>query len=277
MVLVSVIIPTYNRAHTLERAIDSVLGQTYRAREVIVVDDGSTDGTTLLLEQYGQRVTALTQGTTRGVSAARNSGVRASRGEYLCFLDSDDEWMPKKLEAQWECQAHGDYALVHTDEIWIRNGRRANPKKIHQKHGGWIFEHCLPRCLISPSSVMVEREAFLSLGGFNEDFPVCEDYDLWLKMACRHKVGFIPRPLIVKYGGAKDQLSRRYRAMDYYRVLSLDNIRKNGPLSPAQGEAASRELERKAHILMKGYLKHGHPEKYREVEQILKRGNGNLI
>ena len=267
--LISVIIPTYKREHTLKRAIDSVFSQSYRNLELIVVDDGPTDETKYLVESYGRAIILRQHTFNQGVSCARNTGLAISRGDYICFLDSDDEWLSHKLETQIGLIKQNNYQLVHGEEIWIRRGRRVNPKKIHQKYGGWIFEHCLPRCLISPSSVMIERTALLELGGFDESFPVCEDYDLWLKMTSRYEVGFIKRPLIIKYGGHSDQLSRKYKAMDYYRVLALNNIR-NGPiLSSEQKILVSREIHKKAAILIAGYIKHNNTQHLQEIREIL--------
>ncbi len=100
--------------------------------------------------------------------------------------------------------------VCHTDEIWIRNGRRVNARKKHGKKGGWIFQHCLPLCAMSPSSIMIHRDVFTALGGFDERLPACEDYDLWLRITARYPVLFTRQPLIEKYGGHDDQLSRKY-------------------------------------------------------------------
>ena len=214
--LISVIIPTFNRAHVLLKAIDSVLKQTYKNFEVIVVDDGSTDGTTELLSSYIKegKILYLKQ-ENKGVSSARNFGVKSSKGDWLAFLDSDDEWLKHKLQKQVELLTERpDLRLVHGEELWVRNGKRVNQKKIHQKFGGFIYEKCLPLCLISPSAVMIERKLYEEMGGFDEEFTVCEDYDLWLKITSLYEVGFVSDPIIYKYGGHEDQLSHKYFAMD---------------------------------------------------------------
>ena len=194
MIPISVVIPTYNRNHTLKRAIDSVLRQTYKNFELIVVDDGSTDKTVESLSCYKEKIHLIKLGKNHGVSLARNVGIHASKGEYVCFLDSDDEWLEDKLQRQVNLLSQKKYNLIHGEEIWIRNGKRVNQKKIHQKYGGWIFEKCLPRCLISPSAAMANKKVLLELGGFDEEFPVCEDYDLWAKITSRYEVGFIEGP-----------------------------------------------------------------------------------
>ncbi len=152
---ISVVIPTYDRLRLLSRALDSVAAQSRKADEIVVVDDGSRDGTErFVLETYPE--VRLLRQENRGVSAARNAGIRAATGGLIAFLDSDDEWLPCKLERQLEAMdASPESRLCHTDEIWIRDGRRVNPMKKHQKFGGWIFDKALPLCVISPSSVVV--------------------------------------------------------------------------------------------------------------------------
>ncbi len=269
--LISIIIPTYKREHTLKRAIDSVFSQSYKNFELIVVDDGPTNETKSLVTSYDRTMTLLQHTTNQGVSCARNTGIFASRGDYICFLDSDDEWLPHKLETQIGLIKKKDYRLVHGEEIWMRRGQRVNPKKIHQKYGGWIFERCLSRCLISPSSVMIERKTLLEFRGLDESFPVCEDYDLWLKMTSRYEVGFVEKPLIIKYGGHSDQLSRKYKAMDYYRVLALNNIKNDPFLTSEQKLLVAEEIRKKATILIAGYIKHNNTQHLQEIREILER------
>jgi glycosyltransferase involved in cell wall biosynthesis len=198
---ISVVIPTCNRAHTLARALDSVLAQTQPAAEVIVVDDGSEDETGALLHRAYPQVTALRQ-NNRGVSHARNRGIRAARHDWIAFLDSDDCWLPDKLATQSQAlRAAPAYRLCHSDEIWIRRGRRVNPMHKHTKHGGEIFLRCLPRCAISPSTTVVHKALLEEFGGFDEALPACEDYDLWLRICARYPVLHIARQLAVRYGG----------------------------------------------------------------------------
>ena len=164
---VSVIIPTYNRRVRLEKAVESVLGQTYPDFELIVVDDGSEDSTRDLISRYGSRISYLPQ-ENRGVSAARNRGIAAARGELIAFLDSDDWWDKDKLKLQVKAlEEDPSYLISHTEEIWYRRGKRLNPRKIHQKSGGGLFARSLPLCVVSISTVIARRELFEEVGGFD--------------------------------------------------------------------------------------------------------------
>ena len=254
--LISVVIPTYNRGWILKEAVDSVLAQKYPAYEVIVVDDGSTDDTAAILAGYGNRITILRQ-ENRGVSAARNRGVRKAGGNLLAFLDSDDLWLPGKLETQANFfQAHPEALICQTEETWVRNGRRVNPKNRHKKPSGDIFEPSLELCLVSPSAVMLRRELFEEMNGFDERLPACEDYDLWLRIGCRYPVHLIDTPLIIKRGGHDDQLSRQ-PSLDKYRIESLRTLIDSGRLSEGHRQAAVRVLVKKCRIYENGCLKRG--------------------
>lgn len=221
-ILISVIIPVYNRPEQIIKAVKSVLKQTYSNLELIVVDDGSTDDTPNVLTQHDGEIMAF-RISNSGVSAARNYGVDKAHGSYIAFLDSDDEWKPKKLERQLEFMLKGNWKISQTEEIWIRNGSFLNKKKKHKKPEGDIFIPSLQMCTVSPSAVMMKKDLYEQYGGFDETLPVCEDYDLWLRMAVREKFGLLDEKLVVKYGGHEDQLSST-SAMDKYRILSLHRI-----------------------------------------------------
>ena len=252
---ISVIIPAFNRAHTLPKALDSVLSQTLKPREIIVVDDGSTDETNAVLANY-PGLCIISQ-DNRGVSAARNMGIKKAGGEWLAFLDSDDEWLKEKLEKQWDAICIDDKLICHTEEIWIRNGKRVNPMKKHQKFGGWIYERCLPLCVISPSSVMIHRSVFEDVGVFDESLEVCEDYDLWLRICAKYSVLFIDEPLIVKYGGHEDQLSRKHWGMDRFRVKALEKMMSFGALNDEDEKATVNMILQKCGIIINGMKKRG--------------------
>lgn len=251
---ISVIIPTYNRATLVTDAIDTVLGQTYLPSEIIVVDDGSTDETPDVLSTYREHITVIRQ-PNQGVSAARNRGIRAASGELIALLDSDDYWLPSKLATQVSYfRDHPDIDICQTEETWIRNGLRVNPKRRHQKYGGMIFEKSLPLCLISPSAVMMRKSLFGRVGLFDESLPACEDYDLWLRITWKYPVGLIETPLIVKRGGHDDQLSSMPE-LDKYRIQAIVKVLDQGGLSGRQKAAALRMLKQKCRIYAHGCRK----------------------
>ncbi len=256
---ISVIIPTYNRDHLLPDAIDSVLAQDFGDYELIVIDDGSTDNTLTILDGYTNKVKVYRQ-TNQGVSAARNHGIAVSSGELIAFLDSDDQWLPQKLSVQAAFFNSTPEALIcQTQEIWIRNGVRVNPKKRHQKPSGRIFEKSLELCLVSPSAVMLRRCLFDSVGLFDESLTACEDYDLWLRISCRFPVYLIDKPLIIKKGGHADQLSKM-KGLDRFRIRSLLKIIDSGLLTPVQQKAAIDVVRRKSAIYSGGCLKRNRPD-----------------
>ena len=215
---ISVIIPTYNRILFLNRSIDSVLAQTLQPYEIIIVDDGSSDGTSEMIKKNYPNLKLICQ-ENKGVSAARNIGVKASSGDWVCFLDSDDEWKKNKLsEQKIALEKNVTYSFCHSNEEWIKNGKKINQKKKHKKYGGNIFKHCLDMCRVSPSSVMINKNVFKDIGLFNEDLIICEDYELWLRIFSHYKVLFIDEPLIIKYGGHEGQLSSSCESIEYYRI-----------------------------------------------------------
>ncbi len=253
---VSIILPTYNRGWILDEAVNSVLDQDYTNFELIVVDDGSTDDTRQILNRYGDRITVIRQ-SNQGVSAARNAGIRLAAGDLIAFLDSDDQWLKGKLTRQVAFfKRYAEMLICQTEEIWIRNGVRVNPKKKHRKQAGMIFKQCLPLCLVSPSAVMIRKHLFDEVGMFDERLPACEDYDLWLRIAFRYPIGLIDEPLIIKRGGHMDQLSRSPE-LDKYRILALKKVIDGDVLDPDQLEAAVQMLKKKCTIYGKGCRKRG--------------------
>jgi glycosyltransferase involved in cell wall biosynthesis len=268
--LVSVIIPTHNRGWAIAEAIDSVLEQDFRDYELIVVDDGSTDNTSDILQSYGNTVTVIYQ-SNKGVSAARNRGIEASTGELIAFLDSDDLWLPRKLSRQVAFfKVHPDAMINQTEEQWIRNGVRVNPKNRHHKFSGMIFERSLELCLVSPSAVMVRRHLFESVGLFDVDLPACEDYDLWLRVSCRYPVYLIDIPLIIKRGGHDDQLSRA-PGLDKFRIRALQKIIDSNLLSSSQCKAAISMLKEKCAIYANGCRKRGRETEAQYYDDLAKK------
>ena len=268
--LVSVIIPTYNRWPMLGQAVESVLAQTAGGYELIVVDDGSTDETRCRLADYGSRLTVLTQ-RNRGVSAARNLGASRASGGYLAFLDSDDLWHPGKLQRQLDfMERNPEVEICQTDEIWIRNGVRVNPRNRHRKPSGDIFRASLELCLVSPSAVMMRRELFERIGrlrrvapglrGLRPVAPYCQGYGDPL----------IPELLVTKRGGHADQLSRATWGFDRFRVTTIANLIEAG-LDAEKAGWALEAMAKKVTILAQGFRKRGNEAMAREYEERLRR------
>jgi glycosyltransferase involved in cell wall biosynthesis len=271
MPFVSVIIPTFNRAKLIVRAVKSVLSQTFNDFECIVVDDASTDNTVNLdiFTSPPQRLKFVKLVSHSGVSKARNAGVAEASGRWIAFLDSDDEWHSRKLEkqVQWHRDNPG-FAISQTKEIWVRRGARVNPPKTHEKKEGYIFEQSLKRCMVTPSSVMLERTLFLDTGGFNESLPACEDFDLWLRITFRIPVGLVNEYLLTRYGGHADQLSATVMGLDRFRIQSIIGLLNSKKLSPEQTALAQSELAKKADIVANGYKKRGNREEYERYSRI---------
>ena len=228
--------------------------------EIIVVDDGSTDDTKSLVQDRFPQVRYLYQ-ENAGVSAARNAGLAAARGEWIALLDSDDAWTPKKLARQRAQLSEAPHIrLCHTEEIWIRNGVRVNAMKKHKKSGGWLFPASLKLCCISPSSVLIHSDVFQDYGTFDESLPACEDYDLWLRVTAREEAAFVVEPSTVKYGGHADQLSRAFWGMDRFRVDAIEKILEDETLRPNYRHLALKTIVQKLEILVAGARKRDNHE-----------------
>lgn len=274
--MVSVVIPTFNRRTLVREAVASVCSQGGVAYEVVVVDDGSSDDTAVALRaEFGRRIDVL-RTANRGVAAARNAGVERCHGDLIAFLDSDDLWLPDKLATQVSFfAAHPEVQICQTDEVWVRNGVRVNPRTRHRKPSGDIFEPSLHLCLVSPSAVMLRRSLFENVGGFDESLPACEDYDLWLRILRDTPVWLIDRPLVVKRGGHADQLSRRFWGMDRFRVASLLRLLSDGTLSGRRRTATECVLAEKCAILANGAARRGRSDeatRYRTLAAAYQQG-----
>jgi GT2 family glycosyltransferase len=152
------------------------------------------------------------------------------------------------------------HAACYTDEVWIRNQKRVNPRNKHRKYSGDIFIQSLPLVIISPSSVMIKREIFDEIGLFDEDLHACEDYDLWLRLTSRYPVHFIDEPLIVKYGGHKDQLSKKYWGLDILRIYALEKILNDSLTDEDRIDAVIKEIIKKSKIVRQGAKNRGNEE-----------------
>ena len=252
---VSVVIPTYNRVPYLGRAITSVLKQSYPVNEIIVIDNGSTDQTLSFIKKKFTSIRVIIE-KKRGVSFARNLGIKNCKYNWIAFLDSDDEWITDKIEKQFVLlkESNFKYQFIHTNEIWIKNGMLKNQKKKHLKKGGYIFEDCLDICKISPSSVLIKKELFDRYGLFDNKFKVCEDYELWLRITSKIKIGYLDKPLIKKHGGHKGQLSDKYWGIDRYRIKALEKILINDNLKKQQKLKVLEYLLKKINIILLGAI-----------------------
>ena len=284
MPTISVVIPTFNRAHLIENCVSSVINQTFKPGEIIVVDDGSSDGTWEALQKLGFNGAFRMNTKLKyiykshgGVSSARNIGIRNSKYEYVAFLDSDDSWKKNKLENQLKSLEMNSFScrISHTDEIWIRNGIRVNPMKKHHKSGGNIFRKCLKMCCISPSTSLVHKSVFGDIGYFDENLKVCEDYDFWLRYCAYENVHFVPEALVIKNGGHEDQLSKLYWGMDRFRIYSLEKLLKDEKLERTCYHAARRELLNKLCLVINGAIKR--KNEVLAAEMIAKKSDYELL
>lgn len=211
MTEVSVIVPTFNRAKIIPKAIDSVLQQTYRDYEIIVIDDGSTDNTKAVLKKYDDKIVYRYK-ENGGISSARNSGIEIAKGKYIALLDSDDFWLKNKLEKQMTCfKENASYGMVATrcssfdidgdfDTIQPQGKIR---KKNRAGKSGWVFKDLFYRNFIRTSSVVIKRNCFGKVGMFDESLYQCNDVDMWMRIAKAYPVGFINEPLTVYTNNSK--------------------------------------------------------------------------
>lgn len=248
----TVIIPTFNRASFLRRALTSVLNQTLLPSEIIVVDDGSIDNTEDVVAEFSE-VTYIYK-ANGGVSSARNEGIKRAKYEYIAFLDSDDEWHQDKMYLQLQSES----LVTYTDEVWIRDGKEIKiPKKFHKKIPTTL-ESEIEFCNIAPSSIVIHKSVLDDIGNFDEDLEVCEDYDLWLRILLKYPINLVDQKLTIKYAGHEDQLSFKYWGMDRFRVRSLEK------LYQLSLRSIIREvLLHKYRLLLKGFEKNN---RTREVE-----------
>lgn len=258
---VTTIIPTYNRCSLLGRAIDSVLVQTCKCDELLIIDDGSTDGTQDLVQNY-RNVNPQVQyywQPNKGPASARNLGITQARNPFIAFLDSDDHWHRKKIENQYGAMVKNpDYLISHTYEKWLRNGQHLNQKNIHIPRHGDIFDHCLSLCAVGMSTVMARADLFKIEGLFDTDLRCCEDYDYWLRVSRSHHFLLVDEQLTIKEGGREDQVSWQYRVgMDKLRITSLVNLVENFTLSEKQRIQACQQIVKKAKIYGNGCIRHG--------------------
>ena len=264
---ISVIIPTLNRVNLLKRALRSVLNQTLPPDEIIVIDNGSTDDTKNMIKDNFQNIKYYYL-HDKGVSKARNLGIKNSNSEWLSFLDSDDEWHRKKLEKQINfIKYNSKCKFVHSNEVWLRNGIHLNQLKKHKKKGGNIFKNCLKMCCISPSSVILKKNIFYDYGFFDESFQVCEDYEMWLRISAKEEICFLEDKLLIKHGGHKDQLSKKFWGMDRFRVYAIEKNLLNNNFSEYQNGLAKFFLLQKLEVIINGAKKRNNIETFKKFKK----------
>ena len=259
--MISVVIPTYNRKDFVVKAIESVLNQSRKVGEIIVIDDGSTDNTAQLLKNFHE-ITYIYQNNS-GVSSARNSGIRASSGDWIAFLDSDDVWQVDKIALQKKFHEDNPHILIsHTDEEWIRDNKKINKPKKFEKFGGDIFERSLDYTTIGTSTLMVKKDIFDEVGVYDESLVACEDFDIFLRIAQKYEFGYLDKKLTKKIAGHTGQLSFETQFLDLYRVKSLLKFHEN--------KRVKRVIEQKVEVLKNGAKKHNNSALLHELEEIIK-------
>jgi len=269
--LISVIIPVYNRFEMAKEAVASVLGQTYRNFELIIVDDGSTDMTSLLPTYYDDevRIKYIKIKHSGMPGHVRNMGVEISVGKYLAFLDSDDLWMNNKLEKQIEfLEKNSAYRVVHTREAWVRSGKIISQAGFRHKRSGDIFLDALEKCIIGPSTVLLETDLYKELGGFRDDLEIAEDYELWLRLTDPNTIGYIDEPLITKRAGHVGQLSEKYGQIEIFRIRGLQKLVEQNFFSLENQKLAEQELAKKCRIYAAGCRKRNKTEEAELHESI---------
>ncbi len=278
--LFSVIIPFYQREDLLLEALQSALNQSCKEYEIILINDGTphiSDKLQRCIADYPV-IRYVEQPHSGFPGAVRNRGVAHATGEWLAFLDSDDLWVPHKLE---RCKAYINgagstamsagtdstalhlhnlpkvYPLIHSREEWIRNGERVSQRKQKHAREGDIFFDALKKCIIGPSTTVMRRDIFLELGGFREDIEIAEDYELWLRYCDRYKVSYIEEPLVIKRAGPWEQLSTKYQEIEIFRIHALKELVDREIFTKDHQQEASQELARKCHIYGMGAEKRG--------------------
>jgi glycosyltransferase involved in cell wall biosynthesis len=281
---VAVVIPTYNRRAMVCEAVKSVLAQRNAKFELIVVDDGSTDGTWEELTQIAAvandhaqwEMMRIERTPNRGPATARNTGVAIAAAPFVALLDSDDLWLPHKLNRQIAfMRDHPEYAISQTEEIWMRNGRQVNPGARHRKRAGDLFADSLLTCLISPSAVIMRTDLLREAGGFDEDLAAAEDYDLWLRLLTDHKVGLVDEQLVIRRAGHPGQLSATVPALDRFRILALLKLLAREDFAPERRIKVCEVLSEKCSIYAKGLKRRARADETRFFLEVARNALGS--
>lgn len=228
---VSVIVPTFNRENVICRCLDSVLRQTFVNYEVLVVDDASDDNTLNLVKQYSgqdRRVRYIRKTTNRGVQVARNTGMQLAKGDFIAFLDADDEWFPEKLEKQVNQfqELPEDVALIHCGTEVVNQDRKSHVRRPLNR--GYIFQDLIVRgnVIVATSSVIIRYDVISTIGLFDETIPEIEDYEYWIRISRLYKVDFIEDILVRKHHNMSQKKLSRLKSKR--RAASLYLFKKYG-------------------------------------------------
>ena len=275
-IAVSVIIPAYNRKDLLSDAVNSVLSQSFRSFELIIVDDCSDEDIREAvmsvpgIESINYNIITLEKHTGMP-GLVRNSGVYAAAGEYIAFLDSDDLWGKDKLLKQFFLMKRlkdKNIRITHTREKWLRGEKIVSQKSQKHEREGDIFEDALWKCIIGPSTVMMEKKLFNEAGGFRDDLEVAEDYELWLRITAGEKVGYIDEMLTVKRAGDWEQLSEKYGQIEIFRIDALYGLLKQDYFKGEKKILAEEIFRRKCGIYAAGCRKRGKTEEALHYENL---------
>jgi glycosyltransferase involved in cell wall biosynthesis len=213
MVAVSIIIPTYNRSGFIHSAITSILSQTFQDYEIVIVDDGSIDNTESVVDSFScAKIKYIKHDSNRGEATSRNTGIKHSHGEFIAFLDDDDEWMPEKLDRQITLMSqHGkQVGGIYTGILTIDRDSGDLVEQIIPQKRGYIYDDLLvENCVFTPSTVLLRRECFTKVGLFDRNITYGPDYDMWIRIAKEYQFEYIKEPL-VKYYIHKNRLSGNY-------------------------------------------------------------------
>ncbi len=305
--LISVIIPVYNREKLLKEAVESVISQKFTNFEIIVVDDCSEDK----LEQSVKNISLIENISLKYLRLekhsgmpgfVRNCGCKIAGGKYLAFLDSDDLWLPDKLEKQIALintgsknsetiikpdTADADSAniaenkeifpkqisICHTREIWQRGEKTVSQASQRHKREGDIFEDSLIKCIIGPSTVIMEKKLFEKYGGFREDIEIAEDYEFWLRISAENSIAYIDQPLVVKRADGWEQLSEKYGQIEIFRIKALKDLIEKSFFKNDKMVIAKKVLSEKCRIYAAGCRKRGKNEEVLIYENIA----GNVL
>lgn len=248
--LVSVIIPTHNRDRTISRALNSVLNQTYKNIELIVVDDASTDNTAVVVGSFNdERIIYIRLDNRSGANAARNVGISVAKGEYIAFQDSDDEWLLEKLERQLEaiCSAREEFKIVYTGYFRFKSYQAFYlPKQDNRIKTGYILKSLLQGNFITTQSLLIHKSVFDDLGVFDPGLDRLQDWELLIRMAEKYKLLYLDSPLLIAYFSDDSITSKAHllpAAMIYIYQKHLQLIRKNKLESAFQSQIAKTYIK----------------------------------